>query len=105
MDFEIAVQFNQESFVFQTARGLFSPAAADRGSLAMLRLAELVHGQRVLDLGCGYGLIGICAAKTTGDNSVWMLDVNPDAIAASKENAQRNGVKIAEFICSDGAEW
>ena len=41
------------SMEFETAAGLFSPAHADRGTLAMLACADLAPGHRVLDLGCG----------------------------------------------------
>lgn len=48
---------------FETDRSLFSPAAVDRGTLAMLSVAELLPEDVVLDLGCGYGVVGILAAK------------------------------------------
>ena len=43
--------------------GLFSPRHIDRGTLAMLSVAPPEPGMRVMDLGCGYGVVGIAAAR------------------------------------------
>ena len=53
---------------------------------------ELPSEGRVLDLGCGYGVIGITASKTDPRLDVWMTDVNSRAVALAEENARRNGV-------------
>ena len=54
----LTVVLGGSTMEFETAAGLFSPAHADRGTLAMLACADLAPGQRVLDLGCGWGLAG-----------------------------------------------
>lgn len=54
---------------------------------------ELVRGKRVLDFGCGSGLVGISAAKA-GASSVLCCDSDPLARLASQCNAERNGVVI-----------
>ena len=65
----LRVEFEGRTMDFETAPGLFSPAHADRGTLAMLRAARLEAGQRVLDLGCGWGWRActrrLCAARKT----------------------------------------
>ena len=58
----LTVSLGGSTMEFETAAGLFSPAHADRGTLAMLACADLAPGQRVLDLGCGWGLAGVYAA-------------------------------------------
>lgn len=66
-----------------------------------LLLASCVHvrkGERVLDMGCGCGLIGILAAKQ--DASVVCADINPHALELTKRNAKRNGV-VLEIVQSD----
>ena len=54
----------------ETLPGLFSPRHADRGTLAMLSRAHFEPGMRVLDLGCGCGLVGIVAARICGEANV-----------------------------------
>ena len=76
----------------EAAPELFSPSAADRGTLAMASQVELLPGQTLLDLGCGAGLVGIAAAKVLGEGAVVLTDVDPAAVACARENAARNGV-------------
>lgn len=87
---------------FQSSAGLFSPDYLDQGTLAMLSCAEFQPGERVLDLGCGYGVVGIYAAKIVGAEHVVMVDINPEAVAAAKANAARNDVEGVQALESDG---
>ena len=88
--------------VFETGPRLFSPNAVDRGTLAMLSAVEFSENDRVLDLGCGYGAVGIYAAKRIGEANVVMCDVSEDAAAAARDNAIRNGVSAIDIRVSDG---
>jgi 16S rRNA (guanine1207-N2)-methyltransferase len=88
--------------MFNTAPDLFSPNWVDKGTLAMLSAVEFVSGDKVLDLGCGYGIIGIAAAKIIGPQNVVMSDINEKAIAISRDNAALNGVEGIKFALSDG---
>lgn len=85
----------------ETRPGLFSPAAADIGTLAMVSTVALERGQTLLDLGCGTGLVGIAAAKVLGEDAVCMTDIDPEAVACARENAARNGVPGAQIVCGD----
>jgi len=87
--------------LIETRPGLFSPAAADVGTLAMVSTVELKEGQTLLDLGCGTGLVGIAAAKTLGETNVYMTDIDPNAVACARENAARNGVPNVTISCGD----
>ena len=86
----------------ETAPGLFSPRGADRGTLAMLSCVEFAPGMRVLDLGCGSGLVGILAAKLCGAENVVMCDIDPLAVEIATRNAARNGVGGVKAVVSDG---
>lgn len=88
----------------ESRRGLFSPAHADRGTLAMLGAVEFALGMKVLDLGCGWGLVGIVAARICGAENVWMCDIDPEAVSAAYENALANGAGEAHIVLSDGVE-
>lgn len=64
-----------------------------RASLVALR-RHLRPGGSILDVGCGSGVLGICAL-CCGARSATGLDINPSAAAVSQENARRNGVADA----------
>jgi 16S rRNA (guanine1207-N2)-methyltransferase len=87
---------------FETASTLFSPTGADRGSLAMLSCVRFEPNDKVLDLGCGYGLIGIYAAKVIGSGNVWMADNDRIAIEFAERNVALNGVEGVTVAISDG---
>jgi 16S rRNA (guanine1207-N2)-methyltransferase len=56
----------------KTMERLFSPRHIDRGTLAMLSVLNLKDDDKVLDLGCGYGAVGIYIAKVIGAKNVIM---------------------------------
>jgi 16S rRNA (guanine1207-N2)-methyltransferase len=87
---------------FETAPTLFSPTSADRGSLAMLSCINFEPNDKVLDLGCGYGLIGIYAAKVIRPGNVWMTDNDQTAIQCAVKNLALNGVEGVTVVLSDG---
>jgi 16S rRNA (guanine1207-N2)-methyltransferase len=87
---------------FETAPSLFSPRNADRGSLAMLSCISFEANDKVLDLACGYGLIGIYAAKVIGAERVWMADNDPTAVECAIKNLAVNGVGGVNVVLSDG---
>jgi 16S rRNA (guanine1207-N2)-methyltransferase len=57
---------------------------------------------KVLDLGCGYGVIGTFAARLLGPQRVFMIDNDPEAVACAQLNAHRNGVDGVGICLSDG---
>ena len=87
---------------FDTEPGLFSPSRVDRGSLAMLSCVDFEPTDKVLDLGCGYGLIGIYAAKIIGAERVWMVDNDRTALEYAAKNLALNGVGGLNIVSSDG---
>lgn len=88
--------------LFKTDPKLFSPLALDAGTEAMLSLVQFGEGQRVLDLGCGYGVVGIVAAKIVGDHNVVLVDRDPLAVELARENALLNKVSKVRVYESDG---
>ena len=88
--------------VFETSKSLFSPRAVDLGTLSMLSLVEFGENEKVLDLGCGYGVVGILAAKIVGEENVVMLDIDGEAVKLAQKNALLNGVPGVKVIKSDG---
>lgn len=86
----------------QTAATLFSPRAIDRGTLAMLACVEFQPSQKVLDLGCGYGVVGLVAAAFVPPRQVWLVDNDPKAVRLSIENARLNGAPDVTVTLTDG---
>ncbi|MDC9823753.1 methyltransferase [Devosia sp. ZB163] len=86
----------------QTEPGLFSPQRPDAGTLAMLSRITFDPHDKVLDLGCGYGLVGILAAHHASPAQVIMLDNDPRAVAVARRNAEANGVPAVTVALSDG---
>lgn len=90
-------------FRFTTDRGVFSREGIDCGSRLLAEAVVAAQGARVLDLGCGYGPIGVAIAGTVPGARVWMTDVNERAAALAVQNARDNGVADRVFVfCGDG---
>lgn len=83
---------------------LFSPGQIDRGTLAMLSEVSFEKGMKVLDLGCGYGVVGICAAAVAGPENIIMTDVNERAVELSRLNFKRNIITEAMTDQTPGSE-
>lgn len=86
----------------QTADSLFSPKSLDRGTLAMLSCVAFQPDDKVLDLGCGYGLVGILAAHFASPKNVFLTDIDPVAVEISRKNALAHGVADVTVQQSDG---
>ena len=91
-----------QQITLETHEGLFSPEHIDRGTLAMLSHVNFESGMRIMDLGCGCGVVGIVAAKITGEENVFMSDADPNAVETARRNAERNGVGGVRLYVSDG---
>lgn len=89
-------------FRFKTDNGVFSKKEVDFGSRLLIEVFELpnVEGP-VLDVGCGYGPIGLSIANNYPDRNVHMIDVNERAIELAKANAEQNAVQNVEIYESD----
>lgn len=100
----ISARIKNIDLIFETAPGLFSPNSIDAGTLAMLSVAEFLPDDKVLDLGCGYGVVGILAGKLTDENNVTMCDISEQAVEHAKINARLNSVPGIRILLSDGYE-
>ena len=86
---------------FHTDSGVFSRTELDKGSAALLaKLPDNITGD-VLDMGCGYGAIGISLKKHNPSCTLTMADINERAVALAKKNAEVNGID-AEILQGDG---
>lgn len=92
-DIMIEIQVKEVTLQLDTDPKLFSPRNADAGTLHMLDHVSFLPEDLVLDLGCGYGLVGICAAKLIPPGQVYMTDLDPLAVRMSSVNLQKNGIQ------------
>lgn len=90
-------------YSFMSDVGVFSKNEVDFGSRLLIEQFEVpdISGD-ILDLGCGYGPIGIVLADQYPDRSVTMVDINERALELASENALKNRVEEVEVIQSDG---
>ena len=93
---------NETELTLETTGAVFSPACIDKGTLAMLSVVELSPNDKLLDLGCGYGAVGIYAAKIIGESNVIMSDNNKKCVELAAKNAISNSVGGIKTILSDG---
>ena len=87
---------------FETESSLFSPNFIDSGTLAMLSVIDFLPSDKVLDLGCGYGVVGILAGKLIGEENVIMCDISERAVEYAKINTMLNSVPHIDIRLSDG---
>lgn len=87
---------------FNTSNEVFSPQNIDKGTLAMLSTVEFNSDDKVLDLGCGYGIVGILSAKIVGADNVVMTDIDDRAVKLARENIALNDVEGIKIYQSDG---
>ena len=84
----------------ESASGVFAQGRLDRGTAVLLRETDPpASAGTFLDLGCGYGVIGLALAIVSDDSRVRSVDVNERAIALTRENAARLGV-VARLTAS-----
>lgn len=82
-------------FVFNTDHGVFSKGEVDFGTNLLLEtfpLSKINYNHKVLDVGCGYGVLGIVISKITAA-MVDMVDINLRALDLAKQNAEFNRTK------------
>jgi len=91
---EIAYDFRGEKLKLKTDLGVFSKDRVDFGSNLLLNtLDEELDGKDILDVGCGYGVIGLSIAKRYKTANVHLIDVNKRAIELARMNSLENKIE------------
>jgi 16S rRNA (guanine1207-N2)-methyltransferase len=93
---EIHAVLRGHAFTFRTDAGVFSRGELDRGTELLIEALEVGAGETILDLGCGYGAIGIVAARLSEGGRGFLTDVNERAVGLARANVAANRIENAE---------
>jgi 16S rRNA G1207 methylase RsmC len=101
-DIVFAAELAGEDLIFHTTWGIFSPKEIDDGTLLLVNLLDIEPEHNCLDLGCGYGPIGLYMARRASKGKTLLVDKDFMAVQYSNANAERNNIHNAEAILSNG---
>jgi 16S rRNA G1207 methylase RsmC len=89
---------------FHSTWGIFSPKSIDKGSIMLLDYLEIEEHFDCLDLGCGYGPIGLTMARLAPQGETTLVDKDFMAIEYSHKNADINGIRNVDIKLSNGLQ-
>jgi len=99
---EFQVEVLGDTFNFVTDIGVFSKGELDEASRLLIETFDSLDlPGDLLDVGCGYGAIGVVLASRCRERQVHMIDVNLRALDLAKRNAEKNGIKNVQVYESD----
>lgn len=101
---EIIYSFEGEEFKSDVANTLFSTFDLDHGTDILIRAITFKKAKSILDLGCGYGPLGIMLAKNNPQAEVVMTDKDLLAVRYAQYNIKKNNIMNATALCSLGIE-
>ena len=93
---ELKVQLLGQKMTFLTDAGVFSKKMIDYGSQALLKCLDFHKQESVLDVGCGYGTLGLTLVKAK-EVKATLVDINQRALDLARQNAERNQVLATIF--------
>jgi 16S rRNA G1207 methylase RsmC len=89
-------------FTFHSTWGLFSPKAIDEGTQLLADRLQVRRDDNCLDLGCGYGALGLVMAHQAPDGVTHLIDSDFVAVEYARANAERNGIANVQVYLSNG---
>ncbi|HJF30325.1 MAG TPA: class I SAM-dependent methyltransferase [Sporosarcina psychrophila] len=99
---EWSAELRGKTLRFKTDAGVFSKGEVDFGSRLLAESFMLSETEGlILDVGCGYGPIGLSIAASFPERSIHMVDVNERALALVAHNAKQNSISNVEIYPSD----
>ena len=93
---ELKVQLLGQKMTFLTDAGVFSKKMIDYGSQVLLKCLDFHKQESVLDVGCGYGTLGLTLVKAK-EVEATLVDINQRALDLARQNAERNQVLATIF--------
>ncbi len=101
-DLVIQDQLLGHPMIFHTTWGLFSPKAIDAGTHLLLRHLEVKPDEQAIDLGCGYGPLGLAIAKSAPQGHCTLVDKDFVAVDYARKNAELNSISNVNIYLSNG---
>jgi 16S rRNA (guanine1207-N2)-methyltransferase len=101
---EFVVPLRGKDYMIRSRPGVFSWDRLDPGTKALIEVIDIPAVGAVLDLGCGYGIIGAVAASLAPGGQALLLDADVTAVEAAGHTLARNGVKNGSARLSDCGE-
>ena len=101
---EIQARLRGKVWTFVTDRGVFAGAGVDPGTRALIEAMRIEPTDHVLDVGCGYGPIGLVAAHLATRGRVVLVDVNERAVQLAADNVRRQHLENVEVYGGDGTQ-
>lgn len=101
-EFSIQAEIRGRGWNFTSDRGVFSKDGIDFGSRLLIETVQLPSGADILDLGCGYGVIGIVLSSLLDSGRVSFADINQRSLSLARKNASKYGLQSARFYLGDG---
>jgi 16S rRNA (guanine1207-N2)-methyltransferase len=89
-------------YTFHSTWGIFSPRKIDEGTRLLINCLEIQPGDDCLDLGCGYGPIGLVMARCAPDGVTYLVDKDFVAVDYAQKNAVENGIANVHIMLSNG---
>ncbi|MCG7922429.1 MAG: methyltransferase [Candidatus Thiodiazotropha lotti] len=101
-DIVFSADLGGEQLIFHSTWGIFSPKEIDAGTQLLVNHLEIQTEDNCLDLGCGYGPIGLYMASRAYDGKTLLVDKDFMAVDYANANAKRNNLTNAKAILSNG---
>ncbi len=101
-DLHFDAKVGEHNFTFTTTYGLFSPRELDYGSVMLLDYIDIAEDESSLDVGCGYGVLGMALAKRAPKGFHTLIDKDYVAVDYTRRNLATNHISNAEVFLSNG---
>ncbi|MBI5621062.1 class I SAM-dependent methyltransferase [Candidatus Gottesmanbacteria bacterium] len=101
-DIRIDATLRNFPMTFYSTWGLFSPKSIDEGTTLLINSVDVRASDTILDIGCGYGSIGLSLAKLAPQGNVHLIDKDYVAVEYTKKNAHINHINNVEAYLSNG---
>ncbi len=98
----IQTELMGKPLTFATTWGVFSPREIDSGTALFLKHLTIREDEVALDIGCGYGPIGLAIAANAPNGEVHMVDKDFVAVEYANKNAKKNALNHAKAYLSNG---
>ena len=98
------IEARGDAYHVRSRPGVFSWNRLDGGTQALLETIEIARGESVLDLGCGYGIVGFVAARLAAPGPVHLVDAGVNAVEAARQGATANQLGNCHITLSDCAQ-